>query len=92
MDINSVVVVLFELMKDEEARKEVYARLLEECDEYDLEDVETGVDHAFDEVYADFDSEEEEEEFEEDEDYEDDSDESDEWDLGGESEDDAEDK
>jgi len=81
MDINNIVTILSELIKDEGTRKEIYTRILEESDEYDLEDVELGIDDAFDEVYEEYAEEEEEDEFEEDEDYEDDDeDESSEWD------------
>lgn len=81
MDINNIVTILSELIKDEGTRKEIYTRILEESDEYDLEDVELGIDDAFDEVYEEYAEEEEEDEFEEDEDYEDDEeDDSSEWD------------
>lgn len=81
MDINSVVTILSELIKDEGTRKEIYTRILEESDEYDLEDVELGIDDVFDEVYEEYAEDEEEDEFEEDEDYEDDDDDdSSEWD------------
>lgn len=80
MDINNIVTILSELIKDEGTRKEIYTRILEESDEYDLEDVELGIDDAFDEVYEEYAEEEEEDEFEEDEDYEDDEeDDSSEW-------------
>jgi hypothetical protein len=86
MDINNIVTILSELIKDEATRKEIYTRILEESDEYDLEDVELGIDDSFDEVYEDMAEEDEEEEFEEDEDYEDDDeDDSSEWDDFGDS-------
>lgn len=82
MDINQIVGILAEIVKDEDARKEIYTRILEECDEYDIEDAEVGIDSAFDEVLEDFTPEEddEEDEFEEDEDYEGDDDDSSDWD------------
>ena len=82
MDINNIVTILSELIKDEGTRKEIYTRILEESDEYDLEDVELGIDDAFDEVYEEYaEDDEDEDEFEEDEDYEDDDeDDSSEWD------------
>ena len=86
MDINNIVTILSALINDEAATTEIYTRILEESDEYDLEDVELGIDDAFDEVYEDMAEEEEEEEFEEDEDYEDDDeDDSSEWDDFGDS-------
>lgn len=94
MDINDIVTIIAELVKEEETRKEIYTKILEESDEYDLDDVELGIDHAFDEVYEEFAPEEDEdEEFEEDEDYEsDDEDESDDWNLDGESSEESEDE
>ena len=81
MDINNIVTIISELVKDENMRKDIYTKILEESDEYDLEDVELGIDDAFDEVYEEMAEEEEEDEFEEDEDYEDDDeDDSSEWD------------
>lgn len=82
MDINDIVTIIADLVKEEETRKEIYTKILEESDEYDLNDVELGIDHVFDEVYEEYAPEEDEEEFEEDEDYEDDDeDDSDEWNL-----------
>lgn len=81
MDINNIVTIISELVKDENMRKDIYTKILEESDEYDLEDVELGIDDVFDEVYEEMAEEEEEDEFEEDEDYEDDDeDDSSEWD------------
>ena len=74
MDINSIVSILAESVKDEAVRKEFYTKLLETCDEYDIEDAETGIDHAFDEVFEDFAPDEDEEEYEEDDDYDNDDD------------------
>jgi len=80
MHINDIVTLVSEIVKDEVTRKEIYTRILEQSDEYDLEGVELGIDDIFDVIYEDY-VEEDEEEFEEDKDYEDDGeDSSSEWD------------
>ncbi|CAB5220908.1 hypothetical protein UFOVP247_55 [uncultured Caudovirales phage] len=79
MNINQLVAMISDIVKEDEIRAELYTRILEESDEYDIEEADIGVDSVFDEIYADYAPTEDMEEFEEDEDYEDDSIEEDDW-------------
>lgn len=80
MDINHIAEVLSELVKDESVRSEIYSRILEDMDQWDIGEIEEGVDHVLDALVEDLHSDEDEEEFEEDEDYDDDEDDSSDWD------------
>lgn len=79
MDINHIAEVLSDLVKDESVRSEIYSRILEDMDQWDIGEIEEGVDPVLDALVEDMHSDEEEE-FEEDEDYEDDEDTSADWD------------
>jgi len=69
MDINNIAEVLSELVKDDSLRSEIYSRILEGMDEWDVVEIESGIDPVLDELVENMESEDEEE-FEEDEDYE----------------------
>ena len=73
MDINQLVTIILESVKDDEIRADLYNRILEDSDEYDIEDVETGIDPIFDEIYSEYAPLEEDEIIAEDEDWEDSS-------------------
>ena len=73
MDINQLVTIILESVKDDEIRADLYNRILEDSDEYDIEDVETGIDPIFDEIYSEYAPLEEDEIIVEDEDWEDSS-------------------
>ena len=69
MNINNIAEVLAELVKDDSLRSEIYSRVLESMDEWDVVEIESGIDPVLDELVENMESEDEEE-FEEDEDYE----------------------
>jgi hypothetical protein len=69
MDINNIAEVLSELVKDDSLRSEIYSRILEGMDEWDVVEIESGIDPVLDELVENMEYEDEEE-FEEDEDYE----------------------
>jgi hypothetical protein len=70
MDINQFVAIILESVKDDEIRADIYTRILEDSEEYDMEDVETGIDPIFDEIYSDYAPIDEDDVVEEDEDWE----------------------
>jgi len=70
MDINQFVAIILESVKDDEIRADIYTRILEDSEEYDIEDVETGIDPIFDEIYSDYALIDEDDVVEEDEDWE----------------------
>jgi hypothetical protein len=76
MDINHIAEVLADLVKDDSVRTEIYTRILEDMDQWDIGEIEEGVDPVLDALVEDMHSDEEEEEFEEDEDYDDDDEDS----------------
>jgi len=69
MDINNIAEVLSELVKDDSLRFEIYSRILKGMDEWDVVEIESGIDPVLDELVENMEYEDEEE-FEEDEDYE----------------------
>lgn len=80
MEVANIVEILHDVIRDESLRSEIYTRIIDQLDDFDLDDVELGIDPLFDDVFADLTSNKEEEEFEEDDDYEDrDSDDESEW-------------
>lgn len=80
MDINHIAEVLLELVKDESVRTEIYSRILEDMDQWDLGEIEEGVDPVLDSLVEELHEDEDEEEFEEDEDYDDDDEDDSDWD------------
>jgi hypothetical protein len=77
MDWTQLISVVSELVKDEGIREQIYKRLLEASDYTERENIEEeclGYDDAFDNVWEEyFSSDEDDEDFEEDEDYDDES-------------------
>jgi hypothetical protein len=80
MDINHIAEVLSELVKEDSLRTEIYSRILEDMDQWDIGEIEEGIDPVLDALVEELHDDENEEEYEEDEDYDDDDDDSSEWD------------
>ena len=81
MEVANIVEILHDVVRDESLRSDIYSRIIDQLDDFDLEDVDLGIDPLFDEIFTEYVSNnaEEEDEYQEDDDYEDDSDSQDEW-------------